>query len=272
MRGNAVIQVVFYFVVLIGLIKPLGAYMARVFEGEALWAQRAFSWLERLIYRLCGISDDENMSWRRYGAAALIFNLFGLLAAYGLQRIQNLMPGIQPMPAVTPDSSFNTAVSFVTNTNWQGYSGEATMSFVTQMLALTVQNFLSAATGIAVLVALIRGIARRTSQTIGNFWVDTTRATLYILLPMSLVFALVLVSQGVMQTFDASKNVTLVQPIQESKGRFVTEQAIAMGPVASQIAIKQLGTNGGGYFNANSAHPFENPTPSQTSWNCSPSS
>jgi K+-transporting ATPase ATPase A chain len=222
------------------------------------------------------------MRWTQYAMAVLWFSLFGLLAVYGLQRLQALLP-LNPagMSAVSPDSSFNTAVSFITNTNWQGYGGESTMSYLTQMLALTVQNFVSAALGMAVLIALVRGLARQSSQTLGNFWVDLTRGTLYILLPLSFIFALVLVAQGMPQTLSAYKTVPLVesveydnpkldaagQPLKDEKGNPVTEKAtqkeqvLAVGPVASQIAIKQLGTNGGGFFNVNSAHPYENPTP-----------
>lgn len=262
MTGNAVLQMLIYFATLIALAKPLGEYMARVFEGRTMWAQRVMGWLERLIYRVCGVDAGEEMSWRRYAVALVTFNFLGLLSVYAMQRGQAWLPNVmQPMPAVSPDSAFNTAASFVTNTNWQGYSGEATMSFVTQMLTLAVQNFLSAATGMAVLVALIRGISRASAQTVGNFWVDLTRSTIYILLPLSLLLAVELVSQGVVQTFESSVTVSLVQPIQTSDGKTITEQTLPLGPAASQIAIKQLGTNGGGYFNANSAHPFENPTP-----------
>ena len=202
------------------------------------------------------------MTWKTYAVAMLVFNLLGLLAVYVLQRLQGILPlNPQGLAAVSPDSSFNTAVSFATNTNWQGYGGETTMSYLTQMLALTVQNFVSAATGMAVLIALTRGIARHTAQTVGNFWVDLTRSTLYILMPLAIVLALVLVSQGVVQTFSSYQAATLVQPAVDADGQTVTEQVLAVGPAASQIAIKQLGTNGGGFFNVNSAHPFENPTP-----------
>ena len=243
---------------------------------------RALGWLERLIYRLCGVRADQEMGWKVYALAMLLFNVAGVLVVYAVQRVQGVLP-LNPagFGAVSPDSSFNTAVSFATNTNWQGYGGESTMSYLTQMLALTTQNFASAASGMAVLVALIRGFARRSSQTIGNFWVDLTRTTLYILLPLSVIWALVLVSQGVVQTFGPYPKVTVVQattyeepdtdkdgkPVLDEKGQpktkksTLTEQVIAVGPAASQIAIKQLGTNGGGFFNANSAHPFENPTP-----------
>ena len=281
MTANGYLQLAFYVVVLIAASVPLGAYMANVYEGRSA-ATRLGAPLERLIYRLCGINPGEEMHWTRYALATLWFSLFGVLAVYALQRFQAFLP-LNPasMGAVSPDSSFNTAVSFATNTNWQGYGGESTMSYLTQMLALTVQNFVSAASGMAVLVALIRGFARQSSQTVGNFWVDLTRSTLYILLPLSFVLALVLVSQGMPQTLSAYQTVPLVesvefdnpkldkagQPLKDDKGNPVTEKAIqkeqviAVGPVASQIAIKQLGTNGGGYFNVNSAHPLENPTP-----------
>ena len=282
MTANGVLQLVFYLVVLLVLAKPLGAYMARVYEGRRVALDRALGWLERLIYRVSGISPKAEMGWKTYALTMLIFNLAGILAVYALQRLQGVLP-LNPagLGAVSPDSSFNTAVSFATNTNWQGYGGETTMSYLTQMLALTVQNFMSAASGMAVAVALIRGFARRSAETIGNFWVDLTRTTLYILLPLSFVFALVLVSQGVVQTFGPYAKVAVVQPtaydepvtdkdgkpVLDEKGQpktknsTLTEQVIAVGPAASQIAIKQLGTNGGGFFNVNSAHPFENPTP-----------
>jgi len=277
-----VFQLVLYVVVLLALAKPLGAYMARVYEGRPFSLDRALGWLERLIYRICGIRANEEMGWKTYALAMLAFNLLGMLAVYGLQRVQGVLPlNPQGLGAVSPDSSFNTAASFASNTNWQGYGGEATMSYLTQMLALTVQNFVSAAAGMATLVAMIRGFARRSAGTIGNFWVDLTRTTLYILLPLSLVMALVLVSQGTVQTFGSYAKVTVVQPttyeepetdkdgtpVLDEKGQprtkksTLTEQVIAVGPAASQIAIKQLGTNGGGFFNVNSAHPFENPTP-----------
>jgi K+-transporting ATPase ATPase A chain len=262
MTLNGWLQIIFYMVVLIMLAKPLGSYMARVYEGKPVIIDRVLRPVERLIYRLCGTGEDEEMSWKTYAVAMLLFNVAGLVVVYLLQRLQGGLPlNPQGLPAVSPDSSFNTAVSFATNTNWQGYAGETTMSYLTQMLGLTVQNFVSAATGMAVLVALIRGLARRTTQTIGNFWVDLTRSVLYILLPLSLVLALALVSQGVVQTFDSYKTVQLVQPVTDASGNTVTEQAIPVGPAASQVAIKQLGTNGGGFFNVNSAHPYENPTP-----------
>jgi potassium-transporting ATPase potassium-binding subunit len=281
MTANGILQLVFYLVVLLVLAKPLGAYMAAVYEGHSA-ALRAGGALERLVYRLCGVNPAEEMRWTRYALAVLWFSLAGTLAVYALQRFQASLPlNPQGMAAVTPDSSFNTAASFVTNTNWQGYGGESTMSYLTQMLALTVQNFASAAAGMAVLAAFARAFARQNAQTLGNFWVDLTRTTLYVLLPLSFVFAIVLVGQGMPQTFSAYQTVPLVesveydnpkldaagQPVKDEKGNPVTEKAqqkeqvIALGPVASQIAIKQLGTNGGGFFNVNSAHPYENPTP-----------
>src|SRR5438105_2165432 len=258
MTGNGVLQLVVYVVVLLALAKPLGAYMARVYEGRPLDLDRFLGWLERFIYRLSGVQPGSEMGWKTYAATMLLFNAAGVLVVYALQRLQGVLPlNPQGLGAVSPDSSFNTAVSFATNTNWQGYGGESTMSYLTQMAALTVQNFLSAATGMAVLVALIRAFARRSAATIGNFWVALTRTTVYILLPLSFAFALVLVSQGVVQTFGPPAKATVVQPSKAT----LTEQVIPVGPVASQIAIKQLGTNGGGFFNVNSAHPFENPTP-----------
>jgi K+-transporting ATPase ATPase A chain len=282
MTANGVLQLVVYIVVLLALAKPLGAYMARVYEGRRVALDRVLGWLERLIYRLAGVRADEEMTWKTYAVTMLLFNLAGVLAVYALQRLQGVLPlNPESLGAVSPDSSFNTAVSFATNTNWQGYGGESTMSYLTQMLALTVQNFASAAAGMAVLAAMIRGFARRSVQTIGSFWVDMTRTTLYILLPLSFVLALILVSQGMVQTFGPYVKATVVQateyddpikdkdgnPVLDDKGQpktkkaQLTEQVIAVGPVASQVAIKQLGTNGGGFFNVNSAHPFENPTP-----------
>src|SRR5713101_6535268 len=282
MTANGAAQLLFYLVVLLALAKPLGSYMARVYENKPCGLNGALGWLERLVYHAGGVRPDEEMGWKTYAVAMLLFNAAGMLLVYALQRLQGILPfNPQAFGAVSPDSSFNTAASFATNTNWQGYAGESTMSYLTQMLALTVQNFVSAASGMAVLVALIRGFARRTAQTIGNFWVDLTRTTLYILLPLSLVFAIALVSQGVVQTFGPYAKASVVQPTEyddpvmdkdgkpvlDEKGQprtkkaKLTEQVIAVGPAASQIAIKQLGTNGGGFFNANSAHPFENPTP-----------
>ena len=275
-------QVLFYLAVLLALVKPLGSYMARVYGGERTFLHPLLNPVERLIYRLGGVTPDSEMNWKEYAWTLLLFNLLGFLAVYALQRFQLWLP-LNPMGfgGVSPDSAFNTAVSFATNTNWQGYGGETTMTYLTQMLGLTVQNFLSAATGMAALVAFIRGFARPAGKGIGNFWVDLVRTTLYILLPLSIVLSLVLVSQGVVQSFKAYQPVPLLQtttyekpkldaagqPIKDSKGNrvietvVVREQLLPLGPAASQVAIKQLGTNGGGFFNTNSAHPFENPTP-----------
>ncbi|MFN8493019.1 MAG: potassium-transporting ATPase subunit KdpA [Caldilineaceae bacterium] len=262
MTLNGYIQLIFYLVVLLTLAKPLGWYMARVYEGQPTGLDRVLGPIERLIYRLSGVRGTEEMDWKVYTVAMLLFHVAGFLVVYALQRLQGALPlNPQHVTAVTPDSSFNTAVSFSTNTNWQGYAGETTMSYLTQMAALTVQNFVSAAAGMALLVAFIRGLVRRTASTLGNFWVDMVRSTLYILLPLSLILALVLVSQGVVQTFSSYQTVQLLQATQDASGNAVTTQTIALGPVASQVAIKQLGTNGGGFFNVNSAHPFENPTP-----------
>ena len=256
------VQIILYLVVLMGLAKPLGSYMAKVYQGDRLFLDRMLGPVERFIYRVSGIKADEDMNWKTYAFAVLTFNILGLLAVYAIQRLQGVLPlNPQALGAVTPDSSWNTAVSFSSNTNWQGYGGEVTMSYFSQMLGLTTQNFVSAATGMAVLVALIRGIVRHTTKGIGNFWVDLTRSTLYILLPLSIVLALALVSQGVVQTFSDYKTVAMLQPRTDANGNAVTEQMLAVGPAASQVAIKQLGTNGGGFFNVNSAHPFENSTP-----------
>ncbi|MBL8680323.1 MAG: potassium-transporting ATPase subunit KdpA [Myxococcales bacterium] len=259
---NGLAQVVVYVVALVALAVPLGAYMARVYEGEARFAQRIIGPIERFFYRLAGVDAAEDMPWRRYAAAVLLFNFVGALVVYALHRAQGYLP-LNParLGAVTPEVSFNTAVSFATNTNWQAYSGESTLGYLVQMLALTVQNFVSAATGMAVLVALLRGFVRKQSQGIGNFWVDLTRSVLYVLLPLSVVLALLLVSEGVVQTLRGPLTVSLIDPISVADGRTITEQVISVGPVASQAAIKQLGTNGGGFFNSNSAHPLENPTP-----------
>ena len=261
MTAIGALQLVLYLGVLLAAAWPLGRFMARVYEDQP-HALRWLNGLEMGLYRLAGVDPRGQMTWRQYALAMLAFNLLGLVALYGLQRTQHLLP-LNPagMPAVTPDSAFNTAVSFATNTNWQGYGGETTLSYLTQMLGLTVQNFVSAATGLAVLVALIRGFTRQESGGVGNFWVDLTRSTLYILLPLSLVLAVALVSQGVVQTFAPYATATLLDPTTDSKGLVVAEQTIALGPAASQVAIKQLGTNGGGFFNVNSAHPLENPTP-----------
>ncbi len=262
MTANALLQLTFYLVVLLALAKPLGAFMVRVYEGERTFLDPVLRPIENGIYRLCGVRADEGMNWKTYAVATLLFNAAGLVVLYALQRLQGALPlNPQAFPAVTWHSSFNTASSFATNTNWQGYAGEATMSYLTQMLGLAVQNFVSAASGMAVMVALIRGIRGRMTETIGNFWVDLTRSTLYILLPLSLVLALAQTSQGVVQNFSAYATAELAQPTADADGKTVSEQTLPMGPASSQIAIKQLGTNGGGFFNVNSAHPYENPTP-----------
>ncbi len=255
-------QLILYLAVLLALVKPLGAFMARVYGGGRTFLHPVLAPVERFAYRAAGINPDAEMGWKHYALALLAFNLLGLLVVYGLQRLQGILP-LNPsrFGAITPDSAFNTAASFVTNTNWQAYSGETVMSYLTQMLGLTVQNFVSAATGMAVLAALARGFARHTAATVGNFWADLTRGTLYILLPLSLILALLLVSQGVVQTFRPYQTADLLQPTVDANGQKITEQVLAIGPAASQVAIKQLGTNGGGFFNVNSAHPFENPTP-----------
>ncbi|HMU30192.1 MAG TPA: potassium-transporting ATPase subunit KdpA [Nitrospira sp.] len=282
MTINGLAQIGLFFLVLAALVKPLGWYMARVYTGQACGMDRVMGPFERLIYRVCGVREAEAMNWTSYAVAMLLFNVAGLVALYALQRLQGLLP-LNPSAfgAVAPDLAFNTAASFITNTNWQAYAGESTLSYLTQMLGLTVQNFVSAGTGMAVLVALIRGLTARTASTIGNFWVDLTRSTLYILLPLSAVLALVLVSQGTVQTFGLYHQTALLQPVTYDKpvvdaaGQPVVdekgvakmesttgiEQVLAVGPAASQVAIKHLGTNGGGFFNANAAHPYESPTP-----------
>ena len=262
MTANGWLQLILFLVVLLALVQPLGWYMARVYEGQNVGLNRALGPFERLLYRLFGTREDEEQGWKQYALAMLLFNALGMLVVYGLQRLQVVLPlNPQALGNVTPDSSFNTAASFASNTNWQGYGGEVTMSYLSQMLGLNVQNFVSAASGMATLVALIRGIVRRTTATIGNFWVDLTRSTLYILLPLALILALIQVSQGVVQNFNPYTTVPLLQATADGDGNPVTEQVLPMGPAASQIAIKQLGTNGGGFFNVNSAHPFENSTP-----------
>ncbi len=282
MTMNAWLQVLLFFGVLLAAVRPLGWYMARVYEGKPVGLDRLLGPVERAMYRLSGVRPADEMDWKAYGVAMLLFNAAGFMFLYGVQRLQSLLP-LNPadLGAVAPDLAFNTAASFVTNTNWQGYGGETTLSYLTQILGLTVQNFVSASTGMAVLVALIRGLSRSTSTTLGNFWSDLVRSTLYILLPLALLFSLLLVSQGVVQTFNSYQTAALLQPAgddksvndtnglpvldeqgnQKTEPAMVSKQVLAVGPAASQIAIKQLGTNGGGFFNANSAHPFENPTP-----------
>ncbi len=271
-----------FLVVVLLCTKPVGLYITHVMEGQPIWPLRIGGPVERLLYRMSGVDPSAEMGWKKYAIALIVFNGLGALAVYALQRLQLWLPlNPQQFPNVSPDSSFNTAVSFITNTNWQGYSGESTMSYLTQMAGLAVQNFLSAASGIVVAVALIRGLARHSAKTIGNFWVDVTRCTLYILLPLSTLLALFLVSQGVVQNFSAYKDVTTIEtlayqqpkvdaagnPVKDAAGNAVMEdattqkQSLPMGPIASQEAIKELGTNGGGFLNANSAHPYENPTP-----------
>jgi K+-transporting ATPase ATPase A chain len=255
-------QILLYAGVLLLCVKPLGAYMAEIYEGRTPGPARWLRPLENTVYRVARVRPQAESGWKHYAVDMLLFNAVGFAFLYTLQRVQNILPGNPAgMGEVRPGLSFNTAVSFVTNTNWQNYSGETTLSYLTQMFGLTVQNFVSAASGIAVLVALIRGLVRRKTTAIGNFWVDMTRSVVYILLPLSVVLALVLVSQGVVQTLGPYVHVPLLQPATDAHGTAVTQQTLALGPAASQIAIKQLGTNGGGFFNVNSAHPFENPTP-----------
>jgi len=270
-----------FFLLLLVTVKPFGLYMANVMEGRPIWALRVGARFEAFIYRSCGIDPDAQMGWKKYAIALLIFNTLGVIFVYALQRLQAGLPlNPQQFANVSADSSFNTAVSFVTNTNWQGYSGESTMSYLTQMAGLAVQNFLSAASGIVVAIALIRGFARHSVSTIGNVWTDLTRSTLYILLPLALLLALLLAGQGVVQNFSGYKDVSTIEtlrfqnpkldadgnPVKDAAGNPVTEpattrkQTLPMGPMASQESIKELGTNGGGFLNANSAHPYENPT------------
>jgi potassium-transporting ATPase potassium-binding subunit len=274
MNANTLTQTAMFIVALIALAIPLGRYMANVFEGTSVIVRRIGRPVEAMFYRLAGVDPESEMSWKQYALAVLLFNVLGALVLYAILRLQGMLPlNPQGMSGMTPDAAFNTAISFVANTNWQDYGGESTLGYLAQMLGLTVQNFLSAATGIAVVIALIRGFKRHSAQTIGNFWVDLTRSTLYVLLPLAVVFALVFVSQGVIQNFKAYEDVPTLQATTyqaqstDAQGKSVTQtvkvdkQTLPMGPVASQESIKMLGTNGGGFFNANSAHPFENPTP-----------
>lgn len=253
MTANGILQILIFFGLVLLVVKPLGGYMAKLFTGERTFLAKVLGPIERLIYKTCGIDPKQEHHWTTYTVAMLLFNLMGMLVLFLLQRLQDVLPfnpqGLGPVP---PELSFNTAVSFVTNTNWQSYGGESTMGYLVQMAGLTVQNFLSAATGIAVAVALIRGFARNSAQTIGNFWTDLVRGVLYLLLPICVIYSLVLVWQGVPQNLDPYTSATTIEG---------ATQTIAQGPVASQEAIKMLGTNGGGFFNANSAHPYENPTP-----------
>ena len=248
-----IFQIALYFLVIAAITKPMGAYMAKVFAGERTFLHRVLRPLEAAIYKLCGVEESAEQRWTQYAGSMLVFSIVSLLFTYLLMRVQQWLPlNPQGLANVGPDLSFNTAVSFTTNTNWQSYTPETTMSYFTEMAALATHNFFSAALGIAVAIAFIRGFARHSTKTLGNFWVDFTRATVYVLLPLSIVGALLLCSQGVIQNFDAYTKVTTLEG---------AVQTIPQGPVASQEAIKMIGTNGGGFFNANSAHPFENPTP-----------
>ena len=255
MTTSGVLQILVYFGVLLALTKPLGLYMARVYGGQRTFLHPVLRPIERLVYAGGGVDEEVEQRWTQYAASLLAFSLVSFIAVYGLQRLQGFLP-LNPAgfggKQATPDLSFNTAVSFMTNTNWQAYGGESTLSYLVQMIGLTVQNFVSAAAGMAVAIALVRGFARRQQTTIGNFWVDLVRGTVYILLPLALIGALFLCSEGVIQNFSKYTTATTLE------GK---TQVIAQGPVASQVSIKQLGTNGGGFFNANSAHPLENPTP-----------
>jgi K+-transporting ATPase ATPase A chain len=248
-----ILEILLYIVIVLAITRPVGAYMVRVFDGERTLLSPVLEPVESAIYRLCGVNRDEEQHWTAYAAGMLLFSLVGMLLLYAIQRFQSGLPlNPQGFGPVAPDLAFDTAASFITNTNWQNYIGESTMSYLTQMTGLTLQNFVSAATGIAIAIALIRGLARRTASAIGNFWVDLVRATLYVLVPISIVLALVLVWQGVPQNLHPYVDATTIEG---------AKQTIPGGPVASQEAIKELGTNGGGFFNANSAHPYENPTP-----------
>jgi K+-transporting ATPase ATPase A chain len=270
MTGNGWFQILLYFGVILLTTKPMGVYLYRVFERKSTWLDPVLRPIERLIYRVCGIKEKKEMKWTEYGVAMLVFSAASLLLLYLIERVQLWLPwNPQKLANVGPDLAWNTAVSFTTNTNWQAYTPESTMSYLTQMAGLAYHNFASAAVGIALAVAVIRGVARKESSTIGNFWVDTTRAFLWALLPFSLVGALFLVSQGVVQNLHPYTNANLLEsqviekqnPDGSVKKDTITSQVIAQGPVASQEVIKMYGTNGGGFFNANSAHPFENPTP-----------
>jgi K+-transporting ATPase ATPase A chain len=253
MTTRDVIQLLLFFTLLIGLAPFLGSYMYRVFTGKKHFMLKGFAWLEKLIYRSIGTDPDEESNWKSYTFGLLLFNFIGFVIVFLLQIFQSHLPmNPQHMGNISWDSALNTSISFVTNTNWQSYAGESTMSYFVQLIGLTVQNFVSAATGIAVLLAFTRGLTRKTTDTLGNFWVDCSRSIIYVLLPLSVILAIVLAGQGVVQNFNGYAQAHTPEGIQ---------QTIPMGPAASQIAIKQIGTNGGGFFNANSAHPFENPTP-----------
>lgn len=270
MTPSGWLQIILFFGIILVMTKPLGIYMERVFERESTVADRFFGPIERLLYRVTGIDESHEMRWIEYGVSMLLFSAATMLLTYGIERLQAILPwNPQKLAAVAPDLAFNTAASFTTNTNWQSYVPESTMSYLTQALGLATHNFWSAAVGIALAITIIRGIARKESSTIGNFWVDLTRATLRVLLPICIVYGLALVSQGVVQNFRPYDTARVLQPQKvttigtdgKQATQTITEQIIAQGPVASQEAIKMLGTNGGGFFNANSAHPFENPTP-----------
>lgn len=282
MTANGILQILIFFGLVLLLTKPMGIFLTKVYEDEPHLLKKILGPMERLIYRLIGVDPTAEMNWKRYGVAMLLFSMVSSLGLYLIQRLQGYLPlNPQEFAGPSPDSSFNTAVSFVTNTNWQGYVGEATMSYLTQMAGLTIQNFASAAVGMALAIAFIRGIAGRETGNLGNFWADFVRGTLYVLLPLSLIAAIFFVSQGVVQNFNAYDTAKLADSfvvqvdkkdgegnvVKDKSGENVKEdktidsQSIAQGPVASQLAIKMLGTNGGGFFNANSAHPFENPTP-----------
>ena len=282
MSSHAILTIILYIAILLALSYPLGIFIDRVMTGEVISGGGLFRSTEGFIYKVCGIDPRAEMNWLSYALGLISFNVLGVVFVFALQQLQGFLPlNPQGLVNISPDSSFNTAISFATNTNWQAYVGEGTMSYLTQILGLTTQNFLSAASGIVVVIVLIRGFARHSLQTIGNLWVDLTRVTIYVLIPISIIYAVFLVGQGAIQNFDAYKDVKTVQitqfdnpqldaagqPIKDEKGAVITEpattdqQTLPMGPVASQEAIKMLGTNGGGFFNANSAHPYENPTP-----------
>jgi potassium-transporting ATPase potassium-binding subunit len=270
MTGNGWFQIFLFLAVLLAITKPVGVYLARVFQGDRTFLDFLLRPIEKLIYRTSGIDETKEMGWKEYGVAMLLFSAASLVLLYLFERLQLRLPwNPQKLPSITPDLAWNTAVSFTTNTNWQSYSGESTMSYLTQMAGLAYHNFVSAAVGIALAIAVIRGVARRESKTIGNFWVDTTRALLWVLLPVSVVVALFFVSQGMIQNLKPYTTANVVEPqVVETKNAdgtvkkdTVTTQVIAQGPLASQEVIKMYGTNGGGFFGANSAHPFENPTP-----------
>lgn len=270
MTFNGWLQILLFSAVILALTRPMGRYLTRVYEGERTFLDPVLRPVEQLVYRLCGVDRKQEMRWTEYAVAMLVFSLVSMLVLYLLQRLQGYLPlNPQQFPGPSPHLSFNTAVSFTTNTNWQSYAGETTMSYLTQMAGLAYQNFVSAAVGIAIAIVFIRGISRKETDRLGNFWVDLVRGTLYVLLPISLLAALFFVSQGVVQNFRPYETVKLIDPQRiektdeggQSRAETVSEQVIAQGPAASQLAIKMLGTNGGGFFNANSAHPFENPTP-----------